>query len=73
MSLKTAVCAVINSVDQKASASALAVFNYFENEETYVARIIMVALTKHWKHSHCGMGWTLILWVPRVLLCHNWT
>jgi len=73
MSLKIAVCEVINSVNQKASVSASAVFNYFENEETDVARLIMVALTKHWKRSHCGVGWTLVLWVLRVLLYHNWT
>jgi hypothetical protein len=60
MSLKIAVCAIINSVNQKASASAM--FNYFENEETDVARLIMVALTKHWKRSHCGVGWRLVLW-----------
>jgi hypothetical protein len=75
MSLKIAVCEVINSVNQKASASASAsaVFNYFENEETDVARLIMVALTKDWKRSHCGVGQTLVLWVLRVLLRHNWT
>ena len=65
--LKFAVCAVINTVNQKASASASAVFNYFANEETDVARLIMVALTKHWKRPHCGVGWTLVLWVLRVL------
>ena len=67
MSLKTAwpVCTVINSVNQKASASV--VFNYFENEETDVVRLIMEALTKHWKHSHRGVGWTLVLWVRHAL------
>lgn len=48
-------------------------FNYSENEETDVARLIIVALIKHWKRSYCGVGWTLVLWVLRVLLCHDWT
>jgi hypothetical protein len=71
MSLKIAVRTIINSVNQKASASA--VFNYFENKEIDVVRLIKVALTKHWKRSHSGVGWTVVLWVFRVSLCYNWT
>jgi hypothetical protein len=33
----------------------------------------MFALTNHWKRSHCSVGWTLVLWVLRVLFYHNWT
>jgi hypothetical protein len=71
MSLKIAICTVINFVNQKASASL--VFNYFESEETDAVRVIMEALTKHWKRSHCGVGRTLFLWVRHALHWHNWT